>query len=155
MQQKTPYDQTLRAIGQSLETQNVVVFDLKPQGSMYSVRAVVQKVKGLLTIFQKETGLRELNYTPQDIDRCDKEGRARRQKSGRLPDFRSLSNMLRAIGSYLDEKGAQLLQIQKGNQTVMILYKNIHGHPEVEERSLAAVSDMSLQMYKQRQKKTP
>jgi hypothetical protein len=131
------------------------VFDLKPEGSIYSVHAVVQKMKGLFSIFQKQKGLMELSYTPHDIERCDREGRARRQKSDRLPDFHSLSNMLRAIGSYLDEKGAQLLQIQKGDQTVMILYKNSHGHPEVEERTLAAVSDMSLQKYKQRQRKTP
>lgn len=158
MTQSRAYYQTLRAIGQALEAQQLSTFDLKCSGESYLVRGETSRSSNTLqTWLQRLQGRlpkdsREVTYTPQDIERLERHGREKRRDPYRLPDFHSLSNVLRTLGAYLDIKGADLLRVQKKELSMTVLYQTRHGHPEIEERDIASFYDLSLQMYRKREK---
>ncbi len=162
MKQSAAYDQTLRAIGQALEGHGLNAFDLKSSGDNYLVRGEPGKINALQMLLRKwqsryrrDNDSSGIRYTPQDIDRLERQGRARRGGPQRLPDFYSLSNILRTIGAYLDMKDAYLLQVYKQDLKVMILYQTSEGHPKAEERTIASFYNLSLEMYQKRQKRNP
>jgi hypothetical protein len=93
-----------------------------------------------------------LTYAGQDIENLDRQGRARRAKNNRLPDFYSLPNTLRTLGFYLDSQGAELLEIQKRSLSVTLLYRNKHGHPDFEERNIASFYNLFLDLHGNRGK---
>ena len=120
MAEKRAYDRQLRAIGQSLEAQRIRIFELRQQGDRFVVKGEPEAEESLLAklrSWQKRnradsvTG--SLTFTPQDLEQLDRQGRARRSKNDRLPDFHSLPNILRTVGSHLDAKGIELIELQK------------------------------------------
>jgi hypothetical protein len=159
MQNTKSYDQQLRNIGQSLEAQRIIVFELTHQGERFIVKGEPEKEISLLATLRnwqkrrRSEGLNtSLSFTGQDIDQLDRQGRANRSQANRLPDFYSLSNTLRTVGSYLDLKGAQLLEIHKRQLSVTILSQNKQGHPEYEERTIVSFYDLFVRMHERRGK---
>jgi hypothetical protein len=159
MQNTKSYDQQLRNIGQSLEAQRIIVFELTHQGERFIVKGEPEKEISLLATLRnwqkrrRSEGLNtSLSFTGQDIDQLDRQGRANRSQANRLPDFYSLSNTLRTVGSYLDLKGAQLLEIHKRQLSVTILSHNKHGHPEYEERTIVSFYDLFVRLHERRGK---
>ena len=159
MPDKRSYDQQLRNIGQSLEAQRIVVFELSHQGERFVVKGEPEKETSLLAMLRnwqkrrRSEGLNtSLSFTVQDIDQLDRQGRANRSQPNRLPDFHRLPNTLRTLGTYLDLKGAQLLEIHMHQLSVTILSRNKDGHPEYEERSIASFYDLFLKLHQRRAK---
>src|SRR5262245_12368470 len=159
MQARKPYDQQLRSIGQSLEAQRITVFELSRQGERFVVKGEPEKEASLLDTLRnwqkrrRSDGLLgSLTFTVQDIDQLDRQGRANRTRANRLPDFHSLANMLRTVGSYLDLKNADLMEIHKRQLSVTILSRNKDGHPEYEERTIASFYDLFLKLHEKRRK---
>lgn len=157
MAQNKAYDRQLRAIGQALEAQRIRTFEIRQQGDRYIVKGEPEKEDSLfakLRAWQNRNrragASSSLTFTPQDIEQLDRQGRAQRIKSDRLPDFHSLSNMLRTLGSYLDGKGAELIELQKKELSFTILARSPAGHPEFEERSLGSFYNLFMQMHAQR-----
>lgn len=154
------YDQDLRAIGQALEARGVSVFELKRHGGHYVVRGTPEKDASLFSVlrnWRKLVGHREpstVSYTLLDIERLDRQGKAKRAKAHRLPDFYSVSNTLRTIGSYLDSKGAQLLEIHKRALSVTLLYQESDGRPNLEERTVASFYNLFIDLHGKREKHT-
>lgn len=157
MQIRKPYDQQLRNIGQSLEAQRITVFELSQQGERFVVKGEPEKESSLLDTLRnwqkrrRRDGLdASLSFTAQDIEQLDRQGRAHRSRANRLPDFHSLPNTMRTVGSYLDLKNADLVEIHKHQLSVTILSRNKDGHPEYEERSIASFYDLFLKLHKKR-----
>lgn len=157
MQVRKPYDQQLRNIGQSLEAQRITVFELSQQGERFVVKGEPEKESSLLDTLRnwqkrrRRDGLdASLSFTAQDIEQLDRQGRAHRSRANRLPDFHSLPNTMRTVGSYLDLKNADLVEIHKHQLSVTILSRNKDGHPEYEERSIASFYDLFLKLHKKR-----
>ncbi len=151
------YDQQLRNIGQSLESQRINAFELKYQDKCYVVKGdPEQEVSLLATLRQWQKRLRRegmissLSYAPQDLEQLEGQGRKRRIRPNRLPDFYALPNVLRTLGAYLEEKGAELIELHKSPLTLMLLYRNREGHPAVEERSIASFYDFFLKLHGRR-----
>jgi hypothetical protein len=160
MSNGTSYDRDLRAIGQALEARRITVFELKTQGEQYIVRGNPEKDSSLLSKlrdWRERIGGRafesSLTFALPEIERLDREGKAKRSKSDRLPDFYSLSNTLRTLGSYLDSKGAHLLEIHKGSLNLALLYESKEGHPNFEERPIASFYNFFLALHGRRAKK--
>ena len=134
-------------------------FEIRHHRENYLVRADTKKTLNVLRAWVRKwqghnpTEPSGVTYTPQDIERLERDGRAKRGTLERLPDFHSLSNILRTVGAYLDRKDAHLLQLHKTELNMMILYQTRQGHPEIEERTVASFYDLSLQMYQRREKK--
>jgi hypothetical protein len=151
------YDQHLRNIGQSLEAQRINVFELKYQDKRYVVKGEPEEEMSLLaTLRQWQKRLRHegvnssLSYALQDIEQLERQGRSQRLRADRLPDFYALPNVLRTLGAYLDEKGAELIELHKMPLTLMLLYRNRDGHPAVEERSIASFYDFFIKRHGRR-----
>lgn len=159
MRNRRSYDQDLRAIGQALEGRRINVFELKAQGDQYVVRGNPEKdlsVLGTLRNWRERMSGRALgaaiSFALPDLERLDKQGKAKRTKANRLPDFYSLSNSLRTVGSYLEAKGAELLEIHKGSLNVALLYQDKNGHPNLEERPIASFYNLFLALHGNRGK---
>jgi len=156
---RTAYERALRAIGQTLEGQEFKIVDVKPSGANYIVSGDPAKVAALQALLAKWQGRQlqrkgpfQISFTLGDIARLDFKGRKRRISPDRTPDFHSLSTFLRTVGAYLDRKGARLLQIQKTDNTVTIVYQAEQGHPEIEERTVASFRYLFSEMHRRRKK---
>jgi hypothetical protein len=162
MAERKSYDKLLRTIGQCLEAQRIRIFELRCQGESFVVRGEPEEETSLLAKLvnwqkrNRRIGLRgSLIFTAQDIDEIDRQGRNRRAKPNRLPDFHSLPNTLRTVGSYLEAKGAELIELRKKELSVTILTNNKSGHPEFEERGLASFHDLFVRLHGKRKKNSP
>lgn len=159
MQSTKSYDQQLRNIGQSLEAQRIMIFELSHRGERFVVKGEPEKETSLLATLRnwqkrrRSEGLStSLSFSGHDIEQLDCQGRANRSQANRLPDFHRLPNTLRTVGSYLDLKGAQLLEIHKRQLSLTILSRNKDGHPEYEERTIASFYDLFVRMHQRRGK---
>lgn len=157
MQARKSYDQQLRNIGQSLEAQRITDFEITHQGEQFVVKGEPEKENSLLDTLRnwqkrrRSEGLNaSLSFTGQDIDQLERQGRANRSRANRLPDFHSLANTLRTVGSYLDLKNAELVEIHKRQFSVTILSRNRDGHPEYEELSIASFYDLFVKLHQKR-----
>jgi hypothetical protein len=151
------YDQQLRNIGQSLEAQRIIVFELSYDGERFVVKGEPEKETSLLAALRnwqkrrRSQGLNtSLTFTVQDIDQLDRQGRAHRSQPNRLPDLHSLPNTLRTVGSYLDETNSRLVEIHKRQLSVTILSRDKNGHPQYEERTVASFYDLFLKLHGKR-----
>jgi hypothetical protein len=154
------YDQHFRAIGQSIELKRISVFELKSEAARYVVRGVPENDANVLATFRKwrnrmQGELQEtaINYGTGEIERLDMEGRVKRKKPDRLPDFYSLSNTLRTVGSYLDSKRAELLELHKSPLSITLLYQSENGHPNMEERSVASFYNLFVALHGKRSRR--
>lgn len=162
------YGQALRAIGQALESWHLEDFDLEGQGDDFIVRGVKRDAprglnlsKAFRRLFARKSpgpaNYVVLHYTPDEIDRLEQEGQARRTGSSETPDLSSLSQILRSLGTYVDGKGGRLLEIHKKQispvlQSVTLKYQTYQGEIKEEERETSAVYDLSVHMYMQRKR---
>ena len=159
METKPSYDKDLRAIGQALEIRGITTFELKSQLGHYVVHGAGEKPASVMASVRRwlQGGEKEepsnISYTAQDIERIDQEGKQRRVRAGRLPDFYSLSNTLRTLGGYLNSKDAQLLELHIRPLTVTLLYQNRDGHPQMEDRTIASFFNVFTEMHGKRGRK--
>jgi hypothetical protein len=158
MNQTKSYDVHLRNIGQSLEAQRINIFELRYEDERYWAKGDPDKEVSLLSALRqwlkrwRRQGLsNSLCYTLKDIEQLERQGKTKRSRPNRLPDFYSLPNILRTLGAYLDAQGAELIELHKRSLTITLLYRNREGHPDVEERSIASFYDFFLKLHGRRQ----
>jgi hypothetical protein len=158
-QSRTEYHQQLRSIGQSLEAQRISVFELSCDGERIVVKGEPEKETSLLAALRnwqkkrRSEGLSAaLTFSGQDMEQLDRQGRAQRSQPNRLPDFHSLANVMRTVGSYLDQKGSELLELRKQQLTLTILARDKNGYPQYEECTLASFYDLFVHLHDQRGK---
>jgi len=159
METSTSYGQQLRSIGQSLESQRIRIFELTCRGDRFVVKGEPEKETSVLAALRqwqqrrRRDGLNgSLSFTRQDLEQLERQGRAQRKHSNRLPDVYSLPNTLRTVGHYLELKGAELLELQKRQLSLTLLSRNKDGHPEMEERSIVSFYDLFLELHDRRGK---
>ncbi len=159
MTARKTYDQQLRTIGQSLEAQRINVFELSNQGDVYVIKGEPDQETSLLATLKRWQGrmrregvASSLTFTCTDIEELDRQGRANRAKTNRLPDFHSLPNTLRTVGSYVESKEGELIELRKRQLSVLILTRSKFGHPEFEEKSLGSFYDLFLRLHDKRGK---
>lgn len=168
------YALPLRAIGQALELMHIEAFELEKEGNDYVMRGrtkvlpwerllpqdlsnnLVHLARGNAPSQPSEekessTGrpssmALELRYTPEEIDRLHREGQASRRDSNKMPDGHSMSELLRATGDYVDQRGARLLGISWRYQSISIVYETAQGRRELDMLSLSSMYDFWLLM---------
>ena len=151
------YDQHLRVIGQALEAKRISIFELRAQDDEYLVRGEPEKDSSLIGRFRDwrqrlvaRSPSSMLRFTGPEIERLNRQERTKRTKADRLPDFYSLPNALRTLGSYLEAQGADLMEIHKRPLSVTLLYRKEDGHPNMEERTIASFYDLFLTLHSRR-----
>ena len=176
------YALSLRAIGQALEILKMESFQLEPDGDDIIVRGTVAVRTGGAEVESAESrNLRfslergpdrgspeaeleatpapaivnqlDLCYTLKDVDRLEQKGQGRRGEARTVAAAPSLSQLLRAIGAYLDEKPARLVKISKDGESVIVVYETISGVKFEEKLAEADIRDSAAQMSMKRGKR--
>jgi hypothetical protein len=168
------FSQLLRPVGQMLEPLQIESFSLKiedggvhvsaqkreerhPPTQGVSLRVVWQTFRRHKPEPVKEpespSGVLELHYTQDDIERMDAEERSKRKGTGGTPEAHALSQIFRAVGAYVDQKGGKLLAIRKANDEITIEYESALKKKLTEQFTVASLYDYWVKMYKRRKER--
>jgi hypothetical protein len=174
MSEMTGYAQPLRAIGQALETLNIQSFEMEPVGDDFFVRGTLpvthtglsrtvwgkfgyesaEKREDVNASELKVDSPVELLYELKDIERLEEQGRSRRINPHGTAYPTSLSQVLRCIGAYLNQKRARLLKLSRDAESVLVEYETSLGTNIKEVLSLSELYDLWVRMYLQRAERT-
>src|SRR5262245_36355674 len=91
-----------------------------------------------------------LRYTMKDMDRLERQGKAKRQNLAGVPNVASLSQLLRTIGAYVEEKRGRLVKISRNGDSLAIQYDTIRGKRREETVSVASLYEFWVKLYLQR-----
>ncbi len=133
------YEQLLRAIGQALEKDHLQSFELTPVSNGFHIRGSAAPESPI-----------KVQFTIQDIQQLEFDGRARRVDTHSMANPASVSQVLRCLGAYLKQKRARLLRLMRDGQTVSLEYETSLGSQFKEEFSAKDLYDMWVRMYMQR-----
>jgi hypothetical protein len=119
-----------------------------------SLRSIWQLMRGKQAVPQEEakpspTAV-EMRYTPDDIARLDAEELSSRKASAGNAEAHSLSQILRAVGAFVDQKGGRFLAVKKEDLTITIEYESALKRKISEELTVASLYDFWVRMYKRR-----
>lgn len=89
-------------------------------------------------------------YAPEDIDRIDDIGIGRRFSAGKLPDIRSLAEMLRTIGRLVDGQKGQLVKISKDARRVVFEFTGSDGKTHDELMTIPDLYKLQKRFYENR-----
>ena len=158
MVKKQSYEHQFRTLGQILEKRHLSVFKLLYEKDVFTIHGKPDKdtsLKGTVNAWcqalKGEKQSDKLQITAKELEREDRTQRMTRAQLNRLPDFYSLSNVMRTIGAHLDAKGVELLELRKRLLNVSIVTKNCDGCPEIEERTVASFHSLFLTLHGKRQ----
>lgn len=167
------YGYPLRAIGQALEVLNLAEFSVEPDDHGFRVTgAVVADAKASSNgarrvVFAKGSAAKAnvavlpsamrtlltplaLRYSPADIERLEHEGLAQRSVARRSMESGRLSQALRDIGAYLDQKYSRLLRLSFTGENFEVFYESSLGSQFNERFTAAQLYDLSVRFYLQR-----
>lgn len=171
------YEQVLRTIGQALEKDHLQNFELIPVGNGFHIRgtaaALVETSIADRTASQVRSPLNKLphhgngdensalaaesakapvefHFTSQDVQQLEVEGRGHRVDGHLMANAASLSQVLRCLGAYLNQKRARLLRLTRDGETVALEYETSLGSQIKEAFSAQGLYDMWVRMYMQR-----
>ena len=165
------YAALLRPIGQMLESLRIDSFAVKPDSDGFVIRdktrnraQLTPREKAFLAelhlnhtaSLDKEdarrlaAGIFEWHLTPTDLERLEMEGRELRRGDHRAPDSHSISQILRVIGSMLDQKRGSMAYVSKDDQTVTVEYALPDGKTATDEFAMPILYDQWVRMYKRR-----
>src|SRR5262245_24135681 len=165
------YAQSLRVIGESLETQGISKFDLEKHGENYSLEVIAsQTAKGgsfLTKIVQllgrADNSAREpsdpaavaqsRSYTPSDILRLATQQQSRHGGLNAMPDAYKLAQVLRVVGDHLDRKEACAFTVSVSGQSLAVAYETGSGHQIHENFTIENLYDRAVRMYLRRSKR--
>jgi hypothetical protein len=143
------YSEILRVIGQDLEMRGIKAFDLRVKGENIVAQCGYQVPPTATPV--------TLHYAPRDIEELKPQILANRGQGSAQGDFFSLSQSLRAVGGYVDQKKGRLIRISNndcssGEVVFRIEYETPEREQIAEDRSGSAVYDLCVNMYKRRGK---
>lgn len=144
------YAQSLRCIGQDLESLNLRAVELKYQGSAYLVQGWHKGTSSSVDF--------EKRYMSDDLNRLDEEGKTRRRPSARMSNPFSLPEVFRFAGQYVDRISGRLIRISWQNQSEKIQSVTIqydacdNEQKEPEEAKVSTIDEICIHIYKQKKK---
>lgn len=163
------YADELRALGQALETQGLVSFELQAKGGDYLVRGLAhspQEARPYLFGRMEEMVASALwgksgppmqvsevvyQFPPERIWQLHRDGRKKRVDGEKTPDPCRLSQLLRSAGCYLDQKsGISLSGIAVKDRWVTVSYVTAAGRIERTKAALDFFYDYWIKMYLRR-----
>jgi hypothetical protein len=91
----------------------------------------------------------ELRYTPEQLSHMDDEGRSKRGNLG-SPDAHSASQIIRAVGAFVDQKQARLMSVRKDKEEIEIEYESPLKGRVTENFTVATLYEYWVRMYLKR-----
>jgi hypothetical protein len=165
MNEKLGYAQILRTVGQMLEGLAIQSFVLKIEDNDFTVstRQSPRRQEKCLRVFWQRlrgksanprhdpsSGVLELRYTAAEIARMNSEGRVKRGPTAGTPEAHSLSQVLRAVGAFVDQKGGVLETVRKDDQKIEFKYTSVLKTTTMQQFTLATLYDYWVKMYLRR-----
>ncbi len=172
------YAQSLRSIGQALESLRVEDFDLEVDGEGFLVRCSVpwpgqaiaeqpdqaSLLRHIWGVLPRDSSLElnvqvtsrfkatdvDLQYTSKDVNRLDEEGKTKRSDQPVEIYAPSLSQFLRAVGAYVSQKPARLLKISRRGDSIAIQYETPASEKVDESLSVDDLYDLCTWMSRKR-----
>jgi hypothetical protein len=92
----------------------------------------------------------ERNYTPDDVNRLDEAGVARRRGPGKPPEISGLAEKLRTIGRIVDAKCGRLTKVIDDIDSVTVEYRDEQGDLHSEKYSMLALYKIQQSYYGER-----
>ena len=89
-------------------------------------------------------------YTPDDVNQIDEIGMRRRFGVGKIPDIRSLAEMLRTIGRLVDGQAGVLTKIHKDARRIVFEYSDGAGKTHNELMSIPDLYKLQKSFYEKR-----
>ena len=160
--------QLLRPIGAALEPLQIESFTLRVENEEISIRAqkreerhpppVNSAVPSVWDIFHRKkindspapqppSRVVEFHYSYDEIVRMDSEGAAKRVAAGGKPDPGALSQMLRAVGAFVNQKQGRLLGVTMEGHDIAIDYESALKQKTTEKHTVASLYDYWVKMY--------
>ena len=153
----------LRALGQALEKFGLAGFDVELSRESFLVRGQLTKteIKFSFCRFVAELlrgstrrqsltspGQVDLRFLPVDIERFDRRGKNKRRDPTKMPDPYSVSQILRGVGAYLDNRDrTALIAITLKGKWVIINYQTADGRLERAQQDFEYFYDYWVKMY--------
>jgi len=144
---KHSYSTALRCIGQLLEQRDIVAFELKYEKDEFCLQCGGAS---------SDLALVNLSVSERKISSIEALGRVKRGRLSKSPDFNSLSETLRAVGRYVDDKRGHLCRICNADSCdptddfINLEYKDFRGQLRVEKFAAASLYERLTSMYKER-----
>jgi hypothetical protein len=91
----------------------------------------------------------ELRYTPEQLSHMDDDGRSKRGNLG-SPDAHSVSQIVRAVGAFVDQKQARLMSVRKDEEKIEIEYESPLKGRVTEDFTVATLYEYWVRMYLKR-----
>lgn len=162
MAAKPHYSDTLRAIAQSLEVQEIEAFELVAGEREVLVRGQIRAARAKSGSLARWLGRRkeepesliELRYSTDDIRRLQELGRERRQNPGQTPDYFALSQILRTVGVYIDHTDFKFRRLRRTGPRLELYFEESDGEIRIEEHLVSSFHNYFLQMYMRRSKES-
>jgi hypothetical protein len=167
------FSQLLRPVGQMLEPLQIESFSLKVEDGGVAVfaerenRRPAQNVslKVSWQIFRRKktetapepqpsSGSLEIHYSHDDIARMESEGQGKRTGAPGSPEAHTLSQILRAVGAFVDQKQGRLMSVAKDGQDITIEYESALKRSLTEKFTVASLYDYWVKMYLRRRERT-
>jgi hypothetical protein len=139
----------LRIIGQDLQSRDIKAFSIRCEGDRFSVQGSSQNPPCPTPL--------TFEYSAREIYELNRERGQKREELPASRDFFTLTQILRAIGAYIDNRGGRLLRISNNDSNASDLsfrieYESADGSRVIDDRNGAAIYDMCVRMYKLRGK---
>src|SRR5687767_8792741 len=167
------FSQLLRPVGQMLEPLQIESFSLKVEDGGVAVfadkRATPQPAQNVSLkvswqIFRRKkaesapepqpsSGSLEIHYSHDDIVRMETEGQGKRTGAPGSPEAHTLSQILRAVGAFVDQKQGRLLSVVKDGQEISIEYESALKRALTEKFTVASLYDYWVKMYLRRRER--
>lgn len=166
------FSQLLRPVGQMLEPLGVESFSLSVADSGVSIHAQKREhapeetggvsLRVTWQMFRRKkassdpvpqptSGLVEIHYSYDEIARLDQEAQRRRQGAAAGSGAHTLSQVLRAVGAFVDQKQGRLLAVTKEGQEISVEYESALKRQLTEKFTVASLYDFWVKMYLRRQ----
>ena len=166
------FSQLLRPVGQMLEALQIESLSLKVEDAGVSVRAQKRQERQppaanislhvTWQIFRRKksasesqpiSGVLELHYSHDDIMRMDSEAQIQRRGTGGSPEANTLSQILRAVGAFVDQKQGRLLGVTIQGQDIAIEYESALKKVLTEKFTVSSLYDYWVKLYLRRRER--
>ena len=166
------FSQLLRPVGQMLEALQIESLSLKVEDAGVSVRAQKRQERQppaanislhvTWQIFRRKksapesqpfSGVLELHYSHDDIMRMDSEAQIQRRGTGGSPEAKTLSQILRAVGAFVDQKQGRLLGVTIQGQDIAIEYESALKKALTEKFTVSSLYDYWVKLYLRRRER--
>jgi hypothetical protein len=156
------YSQVLRVIGQSLEERGVQDFSLAWQDDEFVVRgkrlAPVERRWIDKLLGQKSAHVErsvEIHYGLKSVLWLQIRGEGMRKDPNQIPDYFRLSQTLRTVGNYIENRGMPILSLRRSGGTLYLEFQERSGKNRVEEHGMGSFENYFLRTYLRKRKERP